>query len=134
MSQSEEFRSFTSGRADMPTSRSSHRKRRSFASLRPSALRAPCRTDPPDCVDCGGVDGKSTPSPGPTPPPETALAALRDVPVLTIFGERNDPFRFQAEWRRRFPAAEQVVVPNGNHFPMCDHPGLVAASIRRWMR
>lgn len=26
-------------------------------------------TDPPDCVDCGGVDGKSTPSPGPTPPP-----------------------------------------------------------------
>ena len=65
---------------------------------------------------------------------EAALDALRDVPVLTIFGERNDPFHFQAEWHRRFPAAEQVVVPNGNHFPMCDDPGLVAASIRGWMR
>ena len=58
--------------------------------------------------------------------------ALRDVPALTIFGERNDPFHFQPEWKRRFPDVEQLVVRGGNHFPMCDDPPLVANAIRRW--
>jgi haloalkane dehalogenase len=55
-------------------------------------------------------------------------------PVLTIFGERNDPLGFQPQWKRRFPAVRQFVVPKGNHFPMCDAPDLVAAEIRRWYR
>jgi haloalkane dehalogenase len=54
------------------------------------------------------------------------------LPVLTIFGERNDPFHFQQRWKSLFPQAVQVVVPKGNHFPMCDAPGLVAQAIRSW--
>jgi pimeloyl-ACP methyl ester carboxylesterase len=59
---------------------------------------------------------------------------FRDLPVLTIFGERNDPFEFQKCWKALFPSARQVVVPNGHHFPMCDDPTLVATSIRAWYR
>jgi len=51
---------------------------------------------------------------------------------LTIFGERNDPLGFQPHWRVVFPAARQVVIPKGNHFPMCDAPDVVAEEIRRW--
>jgi pimeloyl-ACP methyl ester carboxylesterase len=65
----------------------------------------------------------------------SALAGpFRALPLLTIFGERNDPFGFQPQWRRLFPDARQVVVPKGNHFPMCDDPDLVAATIRSWHR
>jgi haloalkane dehalogenase len=55
---------------------------------------------------------------------------FRQLPLLTIFGERNDPLRFQPRWKQLFPHARQVVVSKGNHFPMCDDPDLVAASIR----
>jgi pimeloyl-ACP methyl ester carboxylesterase len=51
------------------------------------------------------------------------------LPLLTIFGERNDPFHFQQEWARWFPAATQLVIPGGNHFPMCDDPAFVAEAI-----
>ncbi len=57
---------------------------------------------------------------------------LARLPLLTIFGERNDPLKFQPQWKMRFPAARQLVVPRGNHFPMCDAPDLVADQIRRW--
>jgi haloalkane dehalogenase len=57
---------------------------------------------------------------------------LADRPVLTIFGERNDPLGFQPAWRDRYPRARQVVVPGGMHFPMCDDPTLVARSIATW--
>jgi len=57
---------------------------------------------------------------------------LARLPLLTIFGERNDPLKFQPQWKARFPAARQLVVPKGNHFPMCDAPDLVATEIRRW--
>jgi len=57
---------------------------------------------------------------------------LATVPLLTIFGERNDPFGFQKRWKELFPAARQIVVPKGNHFPMCDAPDLVAHAIRSW--
>src|SRR5215471_9410152 len=57
---------------------------------------------------------------------------FRRLPLLTIFGERNDPFGFQPRWKQLFPEAQQVVVPKGNHFPMCDAPDLVANRIRSW--
>jgi haloalkane dehalogenase len=57
---------------------------------------------------------------------------FRKLPELTIFGERNDPLGFQPRWKQLFPEAQQVVVPKGNHFPMCDAPDLVANSIRSW--
>jgi haloalkane dehalogenase len=59
---------------------------------------------------------------------------FRYLPAITIFGERNDPLGFQPRWRALFPGMEQVIVPEGNHFPMCDAPDLVAGAIRRWHR
>jgi pimeloyl-ACP methyl ester carboxylesterase len=56
------------------------------------------------------------------------------LPLLTIFGERNDPFGFQQRWKALYPDAGQVVVAKGNHFPMCDAPDLVAGAIRSWHR
>ena len=62
-----------------------------------------------------------------------ALAGpLAQVPMLTIFGERNDPFGFQKRWKDLFPDARQAVVAKGNHFPMCDAPDFVAREIRDW--
>jgi haloalkane dehalogenase len=59
---------------------------------------------------------------------------FRRLPLLTIFGERNDPLGFQPQWKRLFPYARQVVIAKGNHFPMCDDPDLVARAIRSWHR
>jgi haloalkane dehalogenase len=56
--------------------------------------------------------------------------AFRELPIVTIFGERNDPLGFQPRWQHLFPTVRQVVVANGNHFPMCDDPDLVAQTIR----
>lgn len=64
---------------------------------------------------------------------EQALnGSLRHVPLLSIFGEYNDSLKFQPRWKTLFPDALQVVIPKGNHFPMCDDPDLVANTIRAW--
>jgi haloalkane dehalogenase len=55
---------------------------------------------------------------------------LSDRPLLTIFGQFNDPLRFQPRWKALFPAAHQVTVRRGNHFPMCDDPDLVASEVK----
>ena len=63
----------------------------------------------------------------------SALAGpFAKLPLLTIFGERNDPLGFQPRWKQIFPDAQQLVVAKGNHFPMCDDPDLVANAIRTW--
>jgi haloalkane dehalogenase len=65
---------------------------------------------------------------------EVALSErFADRPVLTIFGERNDPFGFQERFRRYFeqPPTEHVL-ERGNHFPMCDDPGAFAEWVRAW--
>ena len=59
---------------------------------------------------------------------------FRGLPLLTIFGERNDPLGFQPRWKALFPDALQVVVAKGNHYPMCDDPDLVAGTIHSWHR
>jgi pimeloyl-ACP methyl ester carboxylesterase len=63
-------------------------------------------------------------------------AALRgpmaNRPLLTIFGQYNDPLKLQPRWKALFPAVQQQIVPKGNHFPMCDAPELVARWIRQW--
>jgi haloalkane dehalogenase len=59
---------------------------------------------------------------------------LADRPVLTVFGERNDPLGFQARIAARFADHEGVVVGRGNHFPMMDDPDLFASSVRDWHR
>lgn len=66
---------------------------------------------------------------------EDALSGpLGRLPLLTIFGERNDPLRFQRRWKQLFRGARQVVVAKGNHFPMGDDPDLVARTIGEWHR
>jgi pimeloyl-ACP methyl ester carboxylesterase len=57
---------------------------------------------------------------------------LSDRPLLTVFGQYNDPLRLQPRWKALFPAARQQIVPKGNHFPMCDAPTTVATWIREW--
>jgi pimeloyl-ACP methyl ester carboxylesterase len=66
---------------------------------------------------------------------ETALRTSRNrLPVLTVYGERNDPFRFQARFKTIFPDAEEMVIPKGNHFPMCDDPDGFSARVAEWHR
>lgn len=62
-----------------------------------------------------------------------ALAGpFRNLPLVTIFGEKNDPLGFQPRWKTMYADALQVVVKGGNHYPMCDDPDLVANTIRTW--
>ena len=63
---------------------------------------------------------------------EATKGALNSLPVLTIFGERNDPFGFQPRHASVFADLEAVVVEKGNHFPMMDDPDLFADSITNW--
>lgn len=64
---------------------------------------------------------------------ETALSEdLARLPLLTVFGSRNDPFGLAERWKQFFPTAEQRIVPGGNHYPMGDDPRAVAEWIRRW--
>ena len=63
-----------------------------------------------------------------------AATALRDRPVLTIFGEKNDPFGFQDRHHELFPDHEGHVVTGGNHFPMMDDPDLFATAVADWLR
>jgi pimeloyl-ACP methyl ester carboxylesterase len=63
---------------------------------------------------------------------EAGLEGLSRKPAMTVFGQRNDPFGFQEKWVQHFPGAEQMVIPGGYHFPMCDDPVGVAAAITSW--
>src|SRR5258708_347585 len=54
--------------------------------------------------------------------------SLGSRPLLTIFGQFNDPLRVQPRWNALFTTARQLKVRRGNHFPMCDDPDLVAAA------
>lgn len=59
---------------------------------------------------------------------------LSDRPLLTVFGQYNDPLRFQPKWKALFPHAQQVTVRRGNHFPMCDDPSLVASELEAFAK
>jgi haloalkane dehalogenase len=66
---------------------------------------------------------------------DTALRGiLANRPLLTIFGQFNDPLRFQPRWKELFPGARQLKVSRGNHFPMCDDPDLVATSLKSFVQ
>jgi haloalkane dehalogenase len=62
---------------------------------------------------------------------DAARETYRSLPALTVFGERNDYLGFQAKWAERLDDLEQITIPKGNHFPMCDAPTAVAGGIRR---
>lgn len=66
---------------------------------------------------------------------EDALrTSLSSKPVLTIYGENNDPFGFQRRFKEIFPKAEEMVVPRGNHFPMADAPEMFSDRLVGWHR
>ena len=60
--------------------------------------------------------------------------SLANRPLLTIFGQFNDPLRFQPRWKALFPNASQLKVRRGNHFPMCDDPDLVASELKSFVQ
>jgi haloalkane dehalogenase len=60
--------------------------------------------------------------------------SLADRQLLTIFGQLNDPLRFQPRWKALFPTAHQLKVRRGNHFPMCDDPDLVARALKSFVQ
>ena len=44
------------------------------------------------------ISDVQTPTPG-AAAPHPIVSYGRAVPLLTVFGERNDPFEFQARWK-----------------------------------
>jgi haloalkane dehalogenase len=60
---------------------------------------------------------------------QTSLAGL---PVLSIYGEKNDMFGFQKKVAETWADHEGIVIEKGNHFPMCDDPDLVVDTLRSW--
>ena len=65
---------------------------------------------------------------------EATGSSLNDRPVLTIFGQRNDPWGFQDRHAATFPDHEGIVVPKGYHFPMTVDPDLFTDTLRDWWR
>lgn len=60
---------------------------------------------------------------------DETVARLSEIPALSAFGEKNDPLDFQPRWKQRFTDIEQLQIPAGNHFPMCDDASLLASRI-----
>lgn len=60
------------------------------------------------------------------------LGPLADRPVLSIYGERNDPFGFQARIDSMMADHRGLVIEAGNHFPMMDDPDRFAAELAAW--
>jgi pimeloyl-ACP methyl ester carboxylesterase len=59
-------------------------------------------------------------------------AVLADLPVLTIFGRKNDPYGWQSRFQQIFPSATAVGIADGHHFPFNDDPDGYGAAIRAW--
>ena len=64
---------------------------------------------------------------------EATDGVLNDLPVLTIFGARNDPWKFQERIGAIFPDHEGHTIPKSYHFPMMDEPEVFAGLIRDWV-
>ena len=53
-------------------------------------------------------------------------AALADLPVLTLFGRKNDPYGWQARFGRVFAQVTAARIDDGHHFPFNDDPDAYA--------
>ena len=64
---------------------------------------------------------------------ERSLATrLADLPVLTLFGRKNDPYGWQARFGQIFPRATAAGIADGHHFPFNDDPDAYSAEILAW--
>jgi haloalkane dehalogenase len=57
---------------------------------------------------------------------------LADLPVLTLFGRKNDPYGWQHRFGHIFPQAVAAGIADGHHFPFDDDPGAYGAAICAW--
>jgi len=60
--------------------------------------------------------------------------SLPGLPVLTLFGRKNDPYGWQARFGEIFPHAQAVGIPDGHHFPFDDDPRAYADAISAWWK
>ena len=58
--------------------------------------------------------------------------ALADLPVLTLFGRRNDRYGWQARFGQIFPQATATAIERGHHFPFDDDPDTYSGAICTW--
>ncbi|MDO7883626.1 alpha/beta fold hydrolase [Salinibacterium soli] len=65
---------------------------------------------------------------------EVGLPALRELPALLIWADRDIAFRATEleRWQRELPGATVVPVPGAGHFVQSDAPEHFAAAIREW--
>jgi haloalkane dehalogenase len=59
-------------------------------------------------------------------------ATLADLPVLTLFGRKNDRYDWQDRFQQIFPDATAAGISDGHHFPFNDDPDAYAAAISAW--
>jgi haloalkane dehalogenase len=57
---------------------------------------------------------------------------LNDLPLLVLFGSRNDPVGWSERWRRTFPRSRKVVIDGAFQFPQNYDPDGFAAAIASW--
>ena len=60
------------------------------------------------------------------------LPTLADLPVLTVFGRKNDPYGWQDRFQQIFPGATAARIADGHHFPFCDDPDSYSNAICAW--
>jgi haloalkane dehalogenase len=58
--------------------------------------------------------------------------SLAGVPVLTLFGLKNDPYDWQNRFQQIFPHATADGIPGAHHFPFCDDPDAYSAAVCAW--
>jgi short-subunit dehydrogenase/pimeloyl-ACP methyl ester carboxylesterase len=64
---------------------------------------------------------------------ERALATtFVDLPVLTLFGRKNDPYGWQKRFGRIFRNSTAAGIGDGNHFPFSDDPDGYSDAITDW--
>ena len=57
---------------------------------------------------------------------------LTGLPVLTLFGRRNDPYGWQSRFQQIFPKVTAVGLADAHHFPFNDEPEAYSAAITSW--
>jgi len=59
-------------------------------------------------------------------------ATLAGLPVLTLFGRKNDRYGWQNRFQQIFPHATSAGINDGHHFPFKDDPDAYSAAISAW--
>ena len=63
---------------------------------------------------------------------QSLQASFAGLPVLTLFGRKNDRYGWQDRFRRIFPRAAAAGIADGRHFPFNDDPDAYSAAISAW--